>query len=150
MSQAPLGLESFMSGKAANFMGNIPEEYDRGLGPMIFVDYAADMARRVASFAPAHVLEMAAGTGIVTRRLRDLLPESTLLVATNLSPSMLDVARGKFQSDERVDFQPADGTNLPFLDGTFDSVVCQFGIARVSDSAGAVSRRRCGTSAPNI
>jgi hypothetical protein len=57
-----------MSGNSASFIGNIPEEYDRGLGPMIFVDYAADMARRVASLAPAHVLEMAAGTGIVTRR----------------------------------------------------------------------------------
>ncbi|MEY2604465.1 MAG: hypothetical protein QOH31_2256 [Verrucomicrobiota bacterium] len=119
--------ESFVSGNAASFIGNIPEEYDRGLGPMIFVDYAADIARRVASLAPAHVLEMAAGTGIVTRRLRDLLPESTLLTATDLNPPMLNVARGKFRSDERVDFQPADATNLPFLDGAFDAVVCQFG-----------------------
>ena len=41
---------------------------------MIFVDYAAEMASRVAEFAPARVLETAAGTGIVTRRLRDVLP----------------------------------------------------------------------------
>jgi ubiquinone/menaquinone biosynthesis C-methylase UbiE len=119
--------ESFVSGNAASFIGNIPEEYDRGLGPMIFVDYAADIAQRVASHAPARVLEMAAGTGIVTRRLRDLLPESTLLTATDLNPPMLNVARGKFRSDERADFQPADATNLPFLDGAFDAVVCQFG-----------------------
>jgi hypothetical protein len=50
--------ESFVSGNAASFIGNIPEEYDRGMGPMIFVDYAADIARRVAHLAPAHVLEM--------------------------------------------------------------------------------------------
>jgi ubiquinone/menaquinone biosynthesis C-methylase UbiE len=56
--------------------------------------WAADMARRVASLAPAHVLEMAAGTGIVTRCLRDLLPESTLLTATDLNPPMLNVAPG--------------------------------------------------------
>jgi ubiquinone/menaquinone biosynthesis C-methylase UbiE len=121
-------MESFMSGDAASFIGNIPEEYDRGLGPMIFVDYAADMARRVTSLAPKRVLELAAGTGIVTRLLRDLLPESTLLTATDLNPPMLDVARGKFRADERVNFQPADATDLPFLNGAFDAVVCQFGV----------------------
>src|SRR3984893_13900118 len=97
--------ESFMSGNAASFIGNIPEEYDRGLGSVIFVDYAADMAQRVAALAPARVLEMAAGTGILTRRLRDLLPESTLLTATDLHPPLLNVALGKFRSDESVDFQ---------------------------------------------
>jgi ubiquinone/menaquinone biosynthesis C-methylase UbiE len=116
-----------MSGNAS-FIGNIPDEYDRGLGPMIFADYAADLARRVSSLAPARVLEMAAGTGIVTRRLRDLLPESALLTATDLNPPMLDVARRKFRSGERVDFQSADATNLPFSDETFDAVVCQFGV----------------------
>jgi ubiquinone/menaquinone biosynthesis C-methylase UbiE len=116
-----------MSGNAASFFGNIPEEYDRGLGPVIFADYAADMARRVAALAPARVLEMAAGTGILTRRLRDLLPENTLLTATDLNPPMLDVARGKFRSHERVDFQSADAGNLPFPDGAFDVLVCQFG-----------------------
>ena len=117
-----------MSANAASFIGNIPDEYDRGLGPVIFADYAADMARRVTSLAPTHVLELAAGTGIVTRVLRDQLPEGTLLTATDLNPPMLDVARGKFGSDERVDFRPADATNLPFLDGAFDTVVCQFGV----------------------
>src|ERR1700730_10531184 len=87
--------ESFVSGNAASFIGNIPEEYDRGLGPMIFVDYPADIAWRVASLAPAHVLEMAGGSGIFTRSLLDLLPESTLLTATDLTPPMLNVARGK-------------------------------------------------------
>jgi ubiquinone/menaquinone biosynthesis C-methylase UbiE len=112
-----LEMEKCKIGNAASFIGNIPEEYDRCLGPMIFVDYAADIAGRVASLAPARVLEMAAGTGIVTRRLRDLLPKSTLLTATDLNPPMLNVARGKFRSDERVDFRPADATNLPFPDG---------------------------------
>ena len=117
-----------MSSNTANFIGDIPEEYDRGLGPMIFVDYAADMARRVASLVPAHVLEVAAGTGILTRRLRDLLPENSFLRATDLNPPMLEVARAKFRPDERVAFQPADGTDLPFGDGAFDAVVRQFGI----------------------
>ena len=51
-----------MASNAASFVGNIPDHYDRGLGPVIFVDYAADIARRVASRAATRVLETAAGT----------------------------------------------------------------------------------------
>jgi ubiquinone/menaquinone biosynthesis C-methylase UbiE len=123
-------MERLMNSDAASFTGNIPQEYDRGLGPAIFVDYAADMARRLAALAPqpAHVLELAAGTGIVTRRLRDALPPATALTATDLNPPMLDIARTRFRPGEPVAFQPADATDLPFADGAFDAVVCQFGV----------------------
>jgi ubiquinone/menaquinone biosynthesis C-methylase UbiE len=112
----------------ASFIGNIPEHYDRGLGPIIFVDYAADIARRAAACSPTRVLETAAGTGIVTRQLRDFLPAGASLTATDLNPPMIEVARAKFQPDERVDWRPADATALPFPDGSFDAVVCQFGV----------------------
>jgi ubiquinone/menaquinone biosynthesis C-methylase UbiE len=117
-----------MNNDAVPFIGDIPREYDRGLGPMIFVDYAADIARRVAARRPARVLEIAAGTGIVTRALRDALPDGVSLTATDLHAPMLDVARAKFGPREAVVFQPADATALPFGDGAFDAVVCQFGV----------------------
>jgi ubiquinone/menaquinone biosynthesis C-methylase UbiE len=117
-----------MSDNAARFVGSIPEFYDRGLGPVIFVDYAADIARRVAELRPMRVLETAAGTGIVTRALRDALLADTQLTSTDLNPPMLDVARTKFRPGERVAFQPADAQALPFADASFDAVVCQFGI----------------------
>ena len=113
---------------AADFIGSIPEHYDRSLGPIIFVDYAAEMARRTAAIHPARVLETAAGTGIVTRALRDALPAATRVVATDLNPPMLDIARAKFGAGEGVEFQPVDALALPFADGSFDAVVCQFGI----------------------
>jgi SAM-dependent methyltransferase len=113
---------------AADFTGSIPHHYDQGLGPNIFVDYAAEMAKRAAACAPARVLETAAGTGIVTRKLRDLLPERVRLTATDLNAPMLEIARTKFQPGEEVEFQPADATALPFSDGSFDAVVCQFGV----------------------
>lgn len=116
-----------MSSDAA-FVGTIPQHYDQGLGPMIFVDYATDIAKRVAASNPARVLETAAGTGIVTRRLRDVLPASTHLTATDLNAPMLDIARAKFRSGEQIEFQPADATALPFADGSFDAIVCQFGV----------------------
>src|SRR5271163_1306239 len=117
-----------MTNDAAGFVGNIPQHYDQGLGPIIFVDYAADMARRVAACNPVRVLETAAGTGIVTRQLRTLLPAGAHLTATDLNPPMLDVARAKFRAGEQVAFQPADAMALPFANGGFDMVVCQFGV----------------------
>ena len=49
------------------FTGSIPEIYDRFFVPLIFEPYAADMARRLAALRPKRILEVAAGTGVVTR-----------------------------------------------------------------------------------
>jgi SAM-dependent methyltransferase len=122
-----------MIDQAAHFVGTIPENYDSGLGPHLFVDFAADLARRATAAKPGRVLETAAGTGIVTRFLRDALPGSARLVASDLNPPMLAVARRKFGAAERVEFQPADAAALPFVDGTFDAIVCQFGVMFFAD-----------------
>ena len=119
---------SFVMSNDRSYIGTIPEHYDRGLVPMIFVDYAADIAHRAAAGSPARVLEIAAGTGVVTRQLRDLLPAEAHLTATDLNPPMLEIARAKFRPEEQVDFRPADATALPFPDSSFDAVVCQFGV----------------------
>lgn len=117
-----------MSDKFSVFTGSIPEHYDRGLGPIIFADYAADISARVAARGPEHVLELAAGTGIVTRRLRDALPDDTHLTASDLNAPMLVVAAEKFVSGEQVDFHMANACELPFEDDAFDCLVCQFGV----------------------
>lgn len=117
-----------MQRDATSFSGSIPEHYDTGLGPVIFVDYADDIARRVAAYGPRRVLETAAGTGIVSRRLRDHLPVEARLTSTDLSEAMLEVAKAKFKPSEKVAFQAADAIALPFPDASFDVVVCQFGV----------------------
>jgi SAM-dependent methyltransferase len=122
-----------MSGNLADFSGNRPQNYDSGLGPIIFAGYAADIAQRIASHAPSRVLETASGTGIVTRALRNALPARTELTATDLNVDMLEVARTKFRSNEQVAFQPADATALPFPDASFDAVICQFGVMLFPD-----------------
>ena len=124
-----------MASNAPSWVGNIPDHYDRGLGPVIFIDYAADLARRVGARPVSRVLETAAGTGIVTRQLRDVLPSNAQLTATDLNPPMVEVARTKFQSSEKVDLRSADAMALPFPDGAFDAVVCQFGVMFFPDKA---------------
>jgi SAM-dependent methyltransferase len=126
-----------MTDQAARFTGSIPAHYDRGLGPHLFTDYAADLAQRAAACKPGRVLELAAGTGIVTRFLRDALPDAAELVASDLNPPMLDIARGKFAGGEKVEFRRADATALPFADEAFDAVACQFGVMFFADKAKA-------------
>ena len=128
-----------MLDQAARFTDSIPDHYDRGLGPYLFVDYAADLVRRVATCKPERVLETAAGTGIVTRLLRDALPPSARFVASDLNLPMLKIARHKFVDTEQVEFQQADAAALPFADATFDAVVCQFGLMFFPDKAKAYS-----------
>lgn len=117
-----------MQDDPTRFVGSIPDHYDRGMGPVIFAEPADFAARRVASLAPLRVLETAAGTGIVTRRLRDALPATAGIVATDLNEAMLGVSREKFRPDENVILQAADATALPFANGEFDAVLCQFGV----------------------
>ena len=117
-----------MSSQASEFIGSIPEHYDKGLGPRIFFDYADDLADRVSKLNPGSVLELAAGTGIVTRRLRDALPDNCELLATDLNAPMLAVAQKKFDRSENVRFETADASRLQFDDEFFDTVTCQFGV----------------------
>lgn len=117
-----------MTTKAAEFVGSIPENYDAGLGPHLFIDYAQDIARRVAELRPKSVLELASGTGIVTRRLRDALAPECSLIASDLNPPMLEVAKAKFRDDELISFEQVDAMDLGFEDATFDVVTCQFGV----------------------
>ena len=117
-----------MSTHDSEFVGSIPEYYDSGLGPRIFFDYADDLAARVAKLKPGSVLELAAGTGIVTRRLRDTLPDHCQILASDLNAPMLEVARQKFNPEESVLFETVDATALRFEDELFDIVTCQFGV----------------------
>jgi ubiquinone/menaquinone biosynthesis C-methylase UbiE len=117
-----------VASRDAEFVGSIPQNYDRYLVPLIFQEYAEDLARRVAVPAGGAVLEIAAGTGVVSRELRKALPSDVRLVVTDLNQAMLDVAKQKFDASQNIEFQTADATNLSFPDATFDAVVCQFGI----------------------
>ncbi|MFN0131780.1 MAG: class I SAM-dependent methyltransferase [Phycisphaerales bacterium] len=164
---------------ASEFTGSIPDIYHACLGPLLFEPYAADLVARVRrcllsySSAPAgapgpRVLELACGTGIVTKHLLAALPPGGTLVATDLNTAMLDVARryvgagapanagadgakGRAEGAARLTFQQADACKLPFPDGSFDLIVAQFGVMFFPDKVAAMreARRVLAKAVPN-
>ncbi|MEU3460495.1 class I SAM-dependent methyltransferase [Streptomyces sp. NPDC006733] len=130
-----------VTGCDAVFAGSIPEFYDEYLVPLIFEPYAEDLARRVANLAPAQVLEIAAGTGVVTRAVARALPGPVDLVATDLNQAMLDHAEA-VGAVRPVRWQQADALRLPFADASFDVVACQFGVMFFPDTARAFAEAR--------
>jgi len=129
------------SGTDKVFAGSIPKFYDTYLVPLLFEPYAADLVNRLASRSLSRVLEVAAGTGVVTRALASVLPERVSIVATDLNQPMLDQASA-LGTTRPVEWRQADAMQLPFHDGTFDAVVCQFGVMFFPDKTRALSEAR--------
>jgi SAM-dependent methyltransferase len=123
------------------FAGSIPKLYDTHLVPLIFAPYAADLVKRLASRPVSRILEVAAGTGVVTRAMASALPPSATIVATDLNQAMLDQAAA-VGTERPVEWRQADAMQLPFADESFDAVVCQFGAMFFPDKAKAFAEAR--------
>jgi SAM-dependent methyltransferase len=130
-----------MSDSDKIFAGSLPKIYDTHLVPLIFEPYAADLASRLSSRNVSRVLEIAAGTGVVTRALAAVLGESVSITATDLNQDMLDQA-ARVGAKRSVEWRQADAMQLPFPDAAFDAVVCQFGVMFFPDKSKAFSEAR--------
>ena len=106
-----------MSESAARFDGNIPDNYDRFLGPVIFEPYALDETH-----SGDQVLEIACGTGIAAKLLRRPLLVSCDLTATDLSPAMLEIAKEPLGELPRLNWQQADAADRPFPAQSFSAI----------------------------
>jgi SAM-dependent methyltransferase len=116
-----------------SWLESMPEIYERCLGPAVFQPYARHVADLVADLRPATVLELAAGTGIVTRELIARLPDAAI-TATDLNPAMVEWGAGQVPG---ASWRVADAQQLPFPDASFDVLVCQFGVMFFPDRPGA-------------
>lgn len=130
-----------MTTTGPGFTGSLASVYEAHLVPLIFESYAADTTARLVSRAPTRVLEVAAGTGVVTRALARALPGDVSIVASDLSQPMLDQAMTR-GTERPVEWRQADAMQLPFDDRSFDAVVCQFGAMFFPDKGKAFSEAR--------
>lgn len=116
----------------------MPEAYERHLAPVFFRPFAADLAARAAALRPRRVLELAAGTGALTSALLAAVPTAAI-TATDLNEAMVTTGSAR---EPRADWRQADAQELPFDDGGFDLVLCQFGVMFFPDRPAAYAEVR--------
>ncbi len=130
-----------MQNEDSKFIGQLPKMYDQYLVPIFFDPYAKDIVTRLQHRQPQRVLEIAAGTGAVTRHLDSMLSAETKIVASDLNQPMLDQA-SQHSFKHAIEWKAADAQQLPFEDESFDAVVCQFGAMFFPDQPKAYSEIR--------
>lgn len=122
------------------YTGKIPAIYDRSLGQLLFAPYAEDVARRAKELGARRILEIAAGTGIVTEALTRALPAAAI-EATDLNEAMVAFASSR-RASAAIRWSIADAQSLPYDAKTFDLVVCQFGVMFFPDRVKAFREAR--------
>ncbi len=116
----------------------MPAAYERWLAPAVFRPFAVDLAARAARQKPGRILEVAAGTGVLTRELVEVLPAADV-TATDFNASMVSFGS---QQASSARWEQADACSLPYPDGSFDLVVCQFGVMFFPDRPAAFAEAR--------
>lgn len=130
-----------MTANTIQFSGTIPASYDQYLGPVLFEPFAIDLALRLEARPGKRILELACGTGRLTAHLVSLAGYDQV-TATDVNPDMLAYAARKIGSNPRLAWHRVDGVDLPYLDASFDTVICQFGWMFFSDKVQAVKEAR--------
>ena len=121
-----------------DFTGPVAANYDHYLGPLFFEPYAIVVANRIRGLRVQLALEIASGTGRVTRHLRKVLPATSKLIASDISPDMLAVAKEKLKTED-IEWQIIDAQELPFESNSIDLIICCFGYMFVPDKPKAFS-----------
>ena len=120
--------------------GNTPrsaaQHYDDFFGPLYFEPYALEVARRIKNIPADIVLEIAAGTGRVTRHIRQAIPSTAKLIASDIDEDMLAIAKNKLPYNN-ITWQNIDAQELPFSDNSIDLIICCFGYMYVPDRSKA-------------
>jgi ubiquinone/menaquinone biosynthesis C-methylase UbiE len=119
------------------FEASVALNYEKYTGPATLEPFALDLAGRLNDETLKNVLEIACGTGRVTRHLVQHIPPRGTLIATDISADMIEVARSVV-TNEKISWQVADAQELPFDDDSFDHVVCQFGLMFFPDKSKAL------------
>lgn len=122
--------------------GNAAETYERALTPAVFAAWAPLVVALADPRSGERVLDVACGTGVVTRLVARQVGRTGKVVGLDLNPGMLAVAAATAASEPptsaSITWQEASATRMPFPDGTFDVAYCQLGLQFFPDRPAAL------------
>ena len=119
------------------------ESYETYMVPALFGPWASHLIQSANPQPDEHILDVACGTGIVARSAAPSVGLSGRVIGLDLNPDMLTVARAAAERDGLViEWQEGQAEKLPFPDGSFDLVLCQFGLMFFNDRHAALTEMR--------
>lgn len=123
--------------------GNAPEVYETKLVPAIFGPWAPLLAAQGTLRTGERVLDVACGTGVLTKLVATQVGPTGHVVGLDLNPGMLARARASPPPDgAAIDWQEGDAGALPFDENDFDAVFCQLGFQYFPDRQQAAREMR--------
>jgi ubiquinone/menaquinone biosynthesis C-methylase UbiE len=127
-------------GKA--YSGTAPENYERYFVPSIAAPLAEDLVRIAALSPGERVLDVACGTGVVTRLAGQRVGDSGSVAGLDVNPGMLAVARSAASPKLAIDWYETSAEAIPLPDGAFDVALCQMGLQFIPNKLGALREMR--------
>lgn len=123
--------------------GNWVEIYENIFVPAMMGEWVQRVIALTNLRSGEHILEVACGTGTLTRHAAEIVGRQGRVVGLDLSPEMLAVAHTVDGSDDAlIEWREGDVSAMPFEDGTFDIVCCAFGLMFFSDRMAAMQEMR--------
>lgn len=114
--------------QSTNYGGDAPGNYQKFFVPSIGGPVAKDLLA-IANLKPQeHVLDVACGTGVVTRQAAEHVGPQGKVTGLDLNPGMLAAARASTPENLAIEWIEANAENMPLDDGTYDVVLCQMGL----------------------
>jgi ubiquinone/menaquinone biosynthesis C-methylase UbiE len=123
------------------YSGTAPENYERYFVPSIGAPLAEDLAKIAALRPGERVLDVACGTGVVTRLAAQRIGSSGSVAGLDVNPGMLAIARSA-TPNLAIDWYETSAEAIPLPDGAFDVVLCQMGLQFISNKLGALREMR--------
>jgi ubiquinone/menaquinone biosynthesis C-methylase UbiE len=122
---------------------NPAETYERYLGPTIADPWTHVLLTYAAPQPGERALDVACGTGSVARHVAPLVGAAGKVVALDVNPDMLAVARAlPAPAGATIVWLEGNATRLDLPDDAFDLVLCQQGLQFFSDRAAALREMR--------
>lgn len=118
--------------------GNAAENYERYFVPTIGMPFATALLDAAGLHWGERVLDVACGTGVVTRLAAERVGLNGAVAGLDINPSMLAVARSVPSSGAAIEWHEASAESLPLADGSFDVVLSSLGLQFVADKASAL------------
>jgi len=122
--------------------GNAAENYERYFVPAIGTPFATTLLDAAGLHRGERVLDVACGTGVVTRLAAERVGLNGAVAGLDINPSMLAVARSVPSSGAAIEWHEASAESLPLADGSFDVVLSSLGLQFVADKASALRETR--------